>query len=136
MIDANVFLEVLYKRERWEEAKEFLVGVKEGAVRAFVPHFILHGVSALLGKPELVAKFLAEVSTWRGLSIVETTVQEEIAACQLAAEAGLDFDDGLVYYVARQLRVPVVSYDRDFDRTDVGRVEPAEASRRAEGGAR
>ena len=101
VIDANVFLEVLYKRGRWKGAKAFLEEVKEGRVGAYILHFTLHRISALLGRPELVARLLSEVATWRGLTVVGTTVQEEVAACQLAAEVGLDFDDGLAYYLSR-----------------------------------
>ncbi|MEM4900362.1 MAG: hypothetical protein QXM99_08175, partial [Thermofilum sp.] len=35
-MDANVVLEVLYKRERWEESYELLNRVKEGSVRVFM----------------------------------------------------------------------------------------------------
>lgn len=132
VIDANTFLEVLYKRGRWEESKALLERVKVGAVKAYVLHFTLHGVAELLGKPELVSKFLAELSTWRGIEVFETTIEDEIVACELAASKGLDFDDGLVYYLAKRLRVPVVSYDRDFDGVGIERLEPAEALRRFE----
>ncbi|MEM2823637.1 MAG: PIN domain-containing protein [Thermofilaceae archaeon] len=132
VIDANVFLEVLYKRGKWEESRALLEKVKAGAARAYVLHFTLHGISALLGKPELVSRFLAELSTWRGIEVVETTVEDEILACELAGAKGLDFDDGLVYYLAKRLKVPIVSYDRDFDGLDVERLEPGEALRRLE----
>ncbi|MEM2678718.1 MAG: PIN domain-containing protein, partial [Thermofilaceae archaeon] len=71
-------------------------------------------------------------STWRGIEVVETTVEDEILACELAGAKGLDFDDGLVYYLAKRLRVPIVSYDKDFDGLDVERLEPGEALRRLE----
>jgi len=86
----------------------------------------LHGISAILGKPALVSKFLAEILSWRGLSIVNLSVDEELAAAEIAEKVGLDFDDGLHYYLARKMRVPIVSFDKDFDKTDVRRLEPVQ----------
>jgi hypothetical protein len=33
-------------------------------------HFTLHGISAIVGKPEVEAKFLSETLSWRGLYVV------------------------------------------------------------------
>jgi len=126
LIDANVVLEVLYKRDKWKECYVFLNKVKKGNVRTYILHFTLHGISAILGKPKLVSKFLSEILTWRGLAIVNLTVEEELIASELASRVGLDFDDGLQYYCAKKLGLIIVSFDKDFDKTDVKRVEPKE----------
>ena len=124
MVDANVLLELLYKRDRWEECRDFLNKVKAGAVKSHVLHFTLHGVSAILGDPKLVSRFLSEITTWRGLTVVDLPIEEEVVASDLASSLGLDFDDGLQYYYAKKAGLRIVSFDRDFDRTDVERVEP------------
>lgn len=126
LIDANIILEVLYKRSRWEESYKLLNMVKEGSIRAAILHFAVHGISAILGKPDLAAKLLAEILTWRGLTIADLSVHEELMACELASKIGLDFDDGLHYYFAKNRRMPIVSFDKDFDNLDVKRVEPRE----------
>ena len=126
LIDANIILELLYKRSRWKESYEFLNRIKAGEVRAYMLHFTLHGVSAILGKPELVSHFLSEILTWRGLTIVDLPVEEELMASELARRTGLDFDDGLQYYYAKKAGTQIVSFDKDFDKTDVRRVEPGE----------
>jgi uncharacterized protein len=38
----------------------------------------------------------------------------------------LDFDDGYQYVIAKQNSLTVVTFDRDFKRTDLGRKTPAE----------
>lgn len=126
VVDANVVLEVLYKRGRWREAKAFLDRVKRGELSACMLHFALHAVSALLGEPRLVSRFLREVASWRGLSVVDFPLEEEALAADLAEKVGLDFDDGLHYYAAKKLGAAIVSYDRDFDGLDVKRFEPSE----------
>lgn len=124
LIDANVVLETLYKRDRWEASYLLLNRIKGGSIKAYMLRFTIHGISAILGNPGLVARFLGEVITWRGLTIADLSIHEEISACNLASDAGLDFDDGLHYYYAKSRGVPIVSFDTDFDALDIRRLEP------------
>ena len=124
LIDANIVLELLYRRARWRECYEFLNKVKRGDIESYILHFTVHGISAILGNPRLVSKFLSEIATWRGLTIVDLPIEEELIASELAEKIGLDFDDGLHYYYAKKKDLQIVSFDKDFDRTDIKRVEP------------
>jgi len=126
LIDANILLKVLYKRSKWEESYKLLNAVKEGSIRAYMLHFTIHGISAILGNPTLVAELLSELLSWKGLTIVDLSLEEELAACGMAESIGLDFDDGLHYYFAKSRSIPIVSFDKDFDKTDIERLEPHE----------
>ncbi|MCX8193715.1 MAG: hypothetical protein N3G77_07905, partial [Nitrososphaeria archaeon] len=75
----------LYKRSRWEESYELLKRVSEGLVRALMLHFAIHAISAMLGKPDLVAKLLTESSSQHGLTIVDLSIHDELIACELAS---------------------------------------------------
>lgn len=59
-----------------------------------------------------------------GLEVIATSLDEELAASEKAIHIGLDFDDGLQYYVAMKRWLTIVSYDGDFDNTDIKRLEP------------
>lgn len=61
-----------------------------------------------------------------GLSIVNFPLQEELIACELANKVNLDFDDGLHYYFLKRMSVSIISFDKDFDKTDIKRLEPKE----------
>lgn len=89
-------------------------------------HFAIHGISAILGRPDLVAKLLAEILSWRGLTIVDLSVSDELVACEIASRSGLDFDYGLHYYFAKTRNLSIISFDKDFDNLDVRRIEPHE----------
>ncbi|MEM1546302.1 MAG: PIN domain-containing protein [Candidatus Methanomethylicia archaeon] len=89
-------------------------------------HFAIHGVSAILSKPSLAAKLLSETITWRGLTIANLSLHEELIACKLAAETRLGFDDGLHYYFAKHMGISIISFDKDFDSLDIKRFEPHE----------
>jgi predicted nucleic acid-binding protein len=48
-----------------------------------------------------------------------------MAIALIAQKIGLDFDDALQYYVAKELGVDaIVSFDEHFDRLDIRRLEP------------
>ena len=68
---------------------------------------------------------MSEVAIWKGLIIVDLTL-EELTATSLAERIGLDSDDGLQYYFAVKKKAPIISFDKDFDKTDVERLEPHE----------
>lgn len=124
VIDANIVLEVLYRRSRWKESKELLDRIKRGELSACMLQFAVHGISVMLGKPELVSTFLREILSWRGLEVRDLSVEEEVVAAELAREVGLDFDDGLHYYLAKKVGAAIVSFDKDFDDLDMRRLEP------------
>jgi predicted nucleic acid-binding protein len=124
LIDANIILEVLYKRSRWKECYESLNKVKAGKIKAYILHLTFHGISAILGKPEIVVKFLSEILSWRGLYVVDFFLEEEIIASEQAIKLNLDFDDGLQYYYANKAGIKIISFDKDFDKTNIQRIEP------------
>jgi|GEM_PF-6871592 len=84
VIDANIVLEVLYRRSRWKESKELLDRIKRGELSACMLQFAVHGISVMLGKPELVSTFLREILSWRGLEVRDLSVEEEVVAAELA----------------------------------------------------
>ena len=47
-------------------------------------------------------------------------------ASDLATRVGLDFDDRLHYYYAEKNGLRIVSFDSDFDKTDIKRIEPSD----------
>lgn len=126
LLDANVVLEVLYKRRRWRESHQFLKLVNRGRIDVAMLHFTLHAIIALLKDPKTAHRFLSEASKWRGLQVVELSPEEEAIALRLAGDVGLDVDDGLHYYYAKKVGIPIVSFDRDFDKVDIERLEPGE----------
>ena len=63
----------------------------------------------------------------QGLTVYQTSPTEEQQIVALTKKINLNFDDALQYYVARTLGAVLVSFDKDFDRTDMKRVEPAVA---------
>nr|WP_243666302.1 PIN domain-containing protein [Vulcanisaeta sp. JCM 16159] len=60
---------------------------------------------------------------------MDSPVDEEAMAAELAFKVGLDFDDGLHYYYAKKMGLKLISFDKDFDKTDIERLEPHDVLR-------
>jgi len=126
LIDTNVFLELMLGRERADECERFLDKVSSGELEAAVSKFTVHAVEALLNDPNLILAFLRNVQNSLGLSVYETSLEDEIATSMLMDKLKLDFDDALQYYIAKKLGAKaIVSYDKHFDRVDIQRKEPS-----------
>jgi predicted nucleic acid-binding protein len=131
LIDTNIFLEFLLRQDRAPESKKLMDEIQEGAHSAYVTVFALHSIEVILdgaGKRNILSDFLETIEQAKGLTIYPTSITEEQEAMQYIEKFSLDFDDALQYYVAHTLHLTLVSFDHDFQRTDVKRVEPYQIS--------
>lgn len=128
LIDTNIFLELIYDQEKASDCEALLNMVSNGEEEAAVSHFSIHAVEALIGGRDVrLVDFLRDVENSRGLSVHETNLSDEIAACLLSKNTKLDFYDSLQYYLAKKIGASaIVSFDRHFDGLDVIRLEPEE----------
>jgi predicted nucleic acid-binding protein len=131
LIDTNVVLELLLGQRRANEARDLLDRVSAGSVEAMITHFSLHAVEVVLNDADLNLRLLRNVQNSLGLSLYDTSIEDEMSATILMKEIERDFDDALQYYVARKTGASaIVSFDSHYDGLDIPRVSPAEASRK------
>lgn len=134
VVDTNIFLEFLLKQRRQDESVQLMRAIEEGKVEAYVTSFALHGIEVALERVKQVSgleQFLDWVIHAQGLSVYQTSPDEEKQIAALTQKITLDFDDTLQYYVTQTLGAVLVSFDTDFDGTGIERVEPAEMVSRA-----
>lgn len=125
LIDTNVFLELLLGQSKAGDCKTFLKRVSDGQVEAVATHFSIHATEAVIGKGELLTRFIRNIENSEGLYVYDTDLTEESSAALLTGRLGLDFDDALQYFVAKRLgAAAIVSFDGHFDGLDVPRMEP------------
>ncbi|MDP3772224.1 MAG: PIN domain-containing protein [bacterium] len=129
LIDTNIFLEFLLKQERKDESVRLMQKVEQGKLKAYITSFSLHSIEVILDRQQhirLLQQFLSRVLHAQGLAVYQTTAEEEQRVVMLMRKIGLDFDDALQYFVAKKLNARLISFDRDFDRTDVQRLNPSD----------
>ena len=129
LIDTNIFLEILLEQEKAEDCSLFLQKVRKGNIKAVVSTFSIHSISVILsslGKFTELEEFLSDIEYFKGLSIFNTTITQEIEITKLAQKEKLDFDDALHFWIAKNFNLKIVSFDKHFDKLRIKKVEPSE----------
>jgi predicted nucleic acid-binding protein len=133
LIDANVILEFLLARQRQKESLALLKLISTGDVTAWVMSYAVHSIEYMLyreGDLTALRNFLELLRSSLGLMVYDSNPAEDLAALDFTKKAdaafGLDFDDALHYATAKKHTFTLVSFDQDFDRTDLPRKTPAD----------
>jgi hypothetical protein len=119
LIDTNIFLEVFLNQAKASDCLNFLEKVDQGELQGFVTDFTIHSLAVVLeraGKRDFLPQMFASLSAFQGLRLLHASLLEHSEIALLAVQIGLDFDDAYQAYFARRMNVPVISYDRHFDR--------------------
>ena len=124
LIDSNIFLEVLLEQEKSNQVKKFIISASLNDL--FISNFSLHSICIVLLKENQTAKlvlFLNEAIKGKiKVLSVETNLLDIVV--NNANKFNLDFDDAYQYTAAKTYNLQLVSFDKDFDKTDIKRIEP------------
>jgi len=133
LIDANVILEFLLARPRQDECLALVKLTSDGTMTAFVMSYAVHSIEYMLYRERnltALRTFLALLQSSLGLTMYDSSPAEDLAALAFTKKAEapfqLDFDDALHYATAKKHNLALVTFDHDFDRTDLTRTTPAD----------
>jgi uncharacterized protein len=126
LVDSNVWLELLREQERSEEVRQFLQAVQtdEFALTEFTLYSI-GIITSRLNKNDVFAAFLSDILEGTGVKRISLSLTDLMELLSAMKEQDLDFDDAYQYVAAKNNDLILVSFDRDFDRTDLTRKTPA-----------
>jgi hypothetical protein len=127
LVDTNVILEVILSQEKATEAKSFLMKIEEH--QFFITDFSLHSIGLLLfqrNQHNVFERFYDDMIIGAGMMVLSLNTDEIKNLAQASIRFNLDFDDAYQYYLANKFNLTLVSFDKDFDRTDLGRKTPGE----------
>ena len=137
LIDANVILEFLLARARQAESLALVKLTSTGDVTAWVMSYAVHSIEYMLyreGDLTALRNFLQLLRSSLGIMVYDSNPAEDLVALDFTKKADaqfqLDFDDALHPATAKKHTFTLVSFDQDFDRTDLVRTTPAEILRR------
>lgn len=124
LVDSNIFLEGLLEQKQSDKVKSFLEMTE--IENLYITNFSLHSIGVILvkiKKIELFRNFINDVilNKIKILSIESENLNEVIKHVD---KYSIDFDDAYQYTVAKQYNLQLVSFDKDFDKTDLKRIEP------------
>lgn len=126
LVDTNVFLEALLEQEQVDTVKQLFQEVDFNLM--YVSDLSLHSIGIILfglGKHDLFVEFLDDMIV-DGIEILSVKITDLKALNEIAQNFQLDFDDAYQYQLANQNDLKLISFDRDFDKTERGRKAPAE----------
>ena len=137
VVDSNIFLRTLIKEDEktFSDCFRFLEQIKRKNIRAFTSSFVLAEVTWTLLSfyhfpKEQVVKGLYSIVNLKNLKIIDTF--DAFLAMKLYERNPIKFIDALLasHILVVQGKAKIISYDRDFDKLKVPRIEPRELVQR------
>jgi len=122
LIDSNIWLELLLEQEKAEEVRQFLETVETDEIS--MTEFTLYSIGLITIFREFISDILEESCVER-ICLSASDFKKLLSVRQ---KFGLDFDDAYQYVAAKSNGLILVSFDTDFDRTDINRKMPRELS--------
>lgn len=123
LVDSNIFLESLLEQEKSSQVDSFLKGNKLDTLAiSDLALFSIGIILSKLKKKDVFTFFLNDlIIDWvEVLSLDKPTLRDVVQNCE---KFNLDFDDAYQYTVAKKHDLTLVSFDKDFDKTDIKRLE-------------
>ena len=129
IVDTNIFLELLLEQEKAKEVTRFFQKIETNEL--YISDFTIYSIGIILlrfDKPKIFNQWVEDIIN-SGIKLVRLESIELIALTELATKFNLDFDDAYQYQIAEKYDLQILSYDKDFNKTDRGRKEPGNVYR-------
>lgn len=134
VLDTNIFLRVAVRENeaQYQESLALFQQIKQYRVHTFVPLLVLTEIEWTLRSyyqypKQLILERLQGILALDSISIVNNS--DHTKALKLFSRHNVKFIDCLIASIpqAQNKKWKIVSYDRDFDKLGVTRIEPKEA---------
>ena len=125
LVDTNIWLERLLDQAKSEEVGRFLSDTPPNQL--IISDFSLHSIGVILDrldKQAVFAEFVDDGLIQGGVALRNVPPDLMRRLVDVIDAFKLDFDDAYQYVVAERTQATIVSFDKDFDRTSLGRKSP------------
>ncbi|MEI6430090.1 MAG: PIN domain-containing protein [Pseudanabaena sp. ELA607] len=127
LLDTNIWLERLLGQGQAEVVSELLDKLSSSDM--CMTDFTLHSIGVIcnrLKQRDVFIKFVDDVLIDSDVLLVSIPANKMKRVVEIMDRFGLDFDDAYQYVAAEIKRATIVSFDKDFDKTEQGRLTPME----------
>ena len=76
-----------------------------------------------INKFDTLKSFINDLSE-NSVEVINTNLLEIHSIIEIEKSYDLDFDDALQYHVSTSNNLTLISYDKDFEKTPLGRITP------------
>lgn len=125
LLDTNIFLEYILSRSRVGEVRDFFR--RADLATLHISDFSLHTIGVIYLREHKTREFLTFVNEdiiASGIHVISLSPDNFSRITEAAEKFHLDFDDAYQYAISEQYDLSIVSFDKDFNRTIKGKVEP------------
>jgi len=129
LIDTNIWLELLLQQDKAEEVASFLKSIDSSSLA--MTDFTLYSIGIILTrlkKYEIFDDFVGDTLEENSVNRISLEPDELRRIPSIQKQYCLDFDDAYQYIAATGNSLTLVSFDSDFDKTQLGRKTPSEIS--------
>jgi hypothetical protein len=122
LLDTNIILELLLNQEQADKVARFFS--QTPPARLHLSEFSLYSLGVILlrlKRHEAFVQALDDLLLSGACGLIRLEVQDMTKVADAARTFSLDFDDAYQYVAAKKYNLGLLSFDRDFDRTDRGR---------------
>ena len=125
LIDTNIIIELLLEQEKAKDVRKFFDEIPSSEI--FISDFSLHSIGIFLLKikmPDVLRRFIEDLIMFGDIQVLSLNSSELIDVMEIAGRFHLDFDDAYQYTIAEKYDLHIISFDKDFDKTEKKRKEP------------
>ena len=127
LVDTNVWLERLLEQEKAQEVGQFLDRIPSDQLS--ITDFSFHSIGVILNRLnrlEALLRFVQDAFIDGAVRVIHLDPEDTQRLVRVIEQFTLDFDDAYQYVAAEKYNSTLVSFDRDFDRTERGRKSPVQ----------
>lgn len=127
LVDTNVWLELLLEQQRAGEVRQFLESVDSDKLS--MTEFALNSIGLIttrLRKQDVFEAFISDILENSAVRRICLSAFDLRRVLLIMKKFHLDFDDAYQYVAAERNGLVLVSFDADFDKTDMKRKVPAD----------
>jgi len=127
LLDTNIILEIALEQDNAQECVNLLEQYDK--IDFFISDFSIHSIGVILNKRNNLEKFDKLIEDLRLVlkAILSLDHYYDLKRLINIMKAfDLDFDDAYQYRIAEKYKLTIVSFDKDFDKTKLGKRTPTE----------
>lgn len=127
LVDTNVWLELLLEQEKASEVRRFLESVDGDQLS--MTEFALNSIGLIttrLRKQDVFEAFISDILEDSAVRRICLSAFDLRRVLFIMKKFQLDFDDAYQYVATERNNLVLISFDADFDKTDMGRKTPAD----------
>jgi uncharacterized protein len=128
LVDTNIWLERLLQQDKSDEVQLFLENVP--SYNLAISDFTLHSIGVILfrlKKEETFNTFVSDIFVNEDVQLFSLNGLEHEELLSPVKKFSLDFDDAYQYVITKKYELQLVTFDKDFNQTDILAMTPLPA---------